>query len=81
MATNTGRCTYDTSTRIRSTQAKDTSRHTTGTSAHIYSPCATDMGKQGELHLCRYLHIGIGPAIVNRCPQLLASLKNSSAEL
>ena len=63
---------------ICSTRAKDTGRHT---SAHIYSPCATYTGKQGELDLCRYLHIGIGPAIVHRCPQLLASLENSSAEL
>jgi len=38
-------------------------------------------GKQAELDLCRYLHIGIGLAAVHRCPQLLASLENSSAEL
>jgi len=52
-------------------------------SARIYSPCATgtDTGKEGELDLCRYMYIGIGPAIVHRCPQLLASLENSSAEL
>jgi len=88
MATNTGRHTYDTSARIRSTRAKDTGRRrrTSGTCAHIYSPCATDMGKQGELDLCRYLQIGIGLAAVHRCPQLLAiasiaSLENSSAEL
>ena len=56
-------------------------RCTRSTSACIYSPCATDVGKQGELDLCRYLHIGIGPAIVHRCPQLLASLENSSIEL
>jgi len=74
MAMNTGRRTYDTSTRIRSTRAKDTGRP-------IYSPCATDTGKQGELDLCCYLHIGIGLAAVHRCPQLLASLENSSAEL
>jgi len=49
--------TYDTSTRIRSTQAKDTGRRASGTSAGVYSPCATDTGKQGELDLCRYLHI------------------------
>jgi len=49
-------------------------------SARMYSPCATDTGKQGELHLCRYLHIGIGLAVVHRCPQLLASLENSSAD-
>jgi len=55
MATNTGRRTYDMSTRIRSTRAIDM-----GTSARIYSSCATDMGKQGELDLCCYLHIGIG---------------------
>jgi len=47
----------------------------------IYSPCATDTGKQGELDLCRYLHICIGLATVHRCPQLLASLENSSPEL
>jgi len=76
MATNTGRRTYDTSTHIRSTRAKDMGRCT----ARIYSPCATDTGKQGELHLCRYLHVGIGLAVVHRCPQLLASLENSSAE-
>ena len=81
MATDTGRRTYDTSTRIRSTRAIDTGRRTSGTSAHTYSPCATDMGKQGELDLCRYLLIGIGLAVVHRCPQLLASLENSSAEL
>jgi len=34
------------------------------TFARIYSPCATDTGKQGELDLCRYLHIGIGVANV-----------------
>jgi len=62
MATNTGRRTYDTSTRIHSTRAKDT-------------------GEQGKLDLCQYLHIGIGLAIIHRCPQLLASLENSSAEL
>jgi len=50
-------------------------------SAHIYSQCATDTGKQGKLELCRYLHIRIGPAIIHRCPRLLASLENSSAEL
>jgi len=105
MTTNTGRHTYDTSTHIRSTQAKGTGRRISGTSlvsdiavfvlkrdvklqrthsdtsARIYSPCATDMGKQEELDLCRYLHIGIGLAAVHRCPQLLASLENSSAEL
>jgi len=43
MATDTGRHTYDRSTRIRSTRAIDMG---------IYSPCATDMGKQGELDLC-----------------------------
>ena len=74
MATNTGRRTYDTSTRIRSTRAEDTA-------ARICSLCATDTGKQGELDLCRYLHIGIGLTAVRRCPQLLASLENSSAEL
>ena len=58
MAMNTGRCTYDTSTHIRSTQAKDMVRHTAG--ARTCSPCTTDMGKQGELYLCRYLHTGIG---------------------
>jgi len=47
----------------------------------IYSPCATDTGKQGELDLYRYLHIGIGLAVVHRCPQLLASLENSLTEL
>jgi len=81
MATNTGRRTYDTSTRIHSTRAKDTGRRTRGTSARIYSPCATDTGEQGKLDLCQYLHIGIGLAIIHRCPQLLASLENSSAEL
>jgi len=75
MATNTGRRTYDTSTRIRGTPAKDAGRRTSG------NPCATDTGKQGELDLCRYLHIGIGLTAVHRCPQLLASLENSSAEL
>ena len=35
-----------------------------GTSACICSPYATDTGSQGELDLCRYLHTGIGPAIV-----------------
>jgi len=79
MAANTGRHTYDTATRICSTRAKDTGRRT-GTSARIYSRCATDTGKQGELDLCRYLHIGIGLTAVRRCPQLLASLENSSAE-
>jgi len=79
MATNMGRRTYDTSTRIRSTRAKDTGRRTSGRSARIYSPCATDTGKQGELDLCRCLYIGIGLAEVHRCPQLLASLENSSA--
>jgi len=53
----------------------------TRTSAHINSPCATDTGKQGELYLCPYLHISIGIAADHRCPQLLASLENSSAEL
>jgi len=81
MATNTGRHTYDTSTRIRSTRAKDMGRRTSCMPACIYSPCATNMGKQGELDLCRSLHIGIGLAAVHRCPQLLASLENSSAEL
>jgi len=81
MAMNSGRHTYDMSTCIRSTRPKDTGRCTFGTSARIYSPCATDAGKQGELDLCRYLHIGIGLATVHRCPQLLASLENSSAEL
>jgi len=81
MATNTGRRTYDTSTHIRRTRARDTGRCTGGTSARISSPCATDTGKQGELDLCRYLHIGIGLAAVHTCPQLLASLENSSAEL
>jgi len=47
-----------------------------GMSARIYSPCATHMGKQGELDQCRYLHIGIGLAVIHRCPQLLASLEN-----
>jgi len=56
-------------------------RRTSGTSARIYSPCATDTGKQGELDLCRYLHICIGLIAVHRCPQLLASQENSSAEL
>ena len=56
-------------------------RRTRSTSACIYSPCATDVGKQGELDLCRYLHIGIGPAIIHKCPQLSASLENSSTEL
>jgi len=81
MATNTGRHTYDTSTRIRSTRAEDPGRRTTGTSARICSPCTTDTGKQGELDLCRYLYISIGRAAVHRCLQLLASLENSSAEL
>jgi len=83
MAKNTGRRTYDTSTRIRSTRAKDRGRRTSGMSAHIYSPHATDTGKQGELDLCRYLHAGMGLAlaVIHRCPQLLASLENSSAEL
>jgi len=81
VATNTGRRTYDASTRIRSTWAKDTGRRTSGTSTRIYSSCATDTGKQGELDLCQYLHIGIGLAEVHRCPQLLASLGNSSVEL
>jgi len=67
MAMNTGR--------------RDTARRTSGTSGRIYSPFATDTGKQGELDLCRYLHIGIGLAAVHRCPQLLASLENSSTEL
>jgi len=40
-----------------------------------------DTCKQGALDLYRYLHIGIGLAAVHRCPQLLASLENSSAEL
>jgi len=37
-------------------------------SARIYSPCATDTGKQKqeELDLCRYLHIGKGLAAVHR---------------
>jgi len=78
---NTDRRTYDTSTRICSIRAKDRGRRAGGTSACIYRPCAIDTGKQGELHLCQYLHISIGPAIVHRCPQLLASLENSSAEL
>jgi len=58
-------------------------RRTSGMSffARIYSLCATDTGKQGELDLCWYLHSGIGLAAVHRCPQLLASLANSSAEL
>jgi len=81
MGTNMGRRTYDTSSYIRSKRAKDTGRRTSGTYANIYSLCATDTGKQGELDLCRYLHIGIGLAAVHRCPQLLASLENSSAEL
>jgi len=29
---------------------------------------------QGELDLCRYLYTGIGPAIIHRSPQLVASL-------
>jgi len=69
------------STRVCSTRAKDTGRYTAGTSARVNNPCATDMGKQGELDLFQYLHIGIGPAIVHRCSQLLASLENSSAKL
>jgi len=77
MVRNTSKRTYDAFTRIHSTRAKDTGF----TSAPIYSPCATDTGKQGELDLCRYLHIGIGLTTVHRCPQLLASLENSSAEL
>ena len=81
MATNTGRCTYDTSTRICNTWAKDTVRHTSSMSARIYHQCTTDTGKQGELDLGQYLHISIGLAIVHRCPQLLASQENSSAEL
>jgi len=81
MATNTGRRTYDTSSHIRSTPVKDTRRRTSGISARICSPCATDTGKQGELDLCRYLHISIGLAAVHRCPHLLASLENSSREL
>jgi len=48
MATNMGRRTYDTSTRIRSTRAKDTARRTSGMSGCIYSPCATETGKQGS---------------------------------
>ena len=48
----------------------------TCTSSRICSPYATDTGSQGELDLCRYLHTGIGPAIVHRCPQLFASLEN-----
>jgi len=69
MATNTGRRTYDTFTRICSTWAKDTGRRTSGMSARadvpesaradIYSPCATDTGKQGELDLCTYADIRI----------------------
>jgi len=31
--------------------------------------------RQGELDLCRCMHIGIGPAVVHKCPQLLASLE------
>jgi len=62
---NVGRFTYDLSTRIRSTWAKDAGRRTSGMSPHIYSPCAPDTGKQREVDLCRYLHIGIGPAIVH----------------
>ena len=65
MATNTGRRTYDTSTRIRITRAKYTGIPTLGTSARIYSPYATDTGKQGELDLCRHLHISIGLAAVH----------------
>jgi len=75
------RRTYDMSTPIHSTRAKDTGRGTVGTSARIYSPCAADTGKHGELDLCRYLHIGIGLTADHRCPELLASLENSSAEL
>jgi len=51
MAMNTRR-TYNTSTRIRSTRAKDMGRRISGTFARILSPCATDTGKQGELDLC-----------------------------
>jgi len=42
--------------------ATNRGRRTYDTSARIYSPCATDTGKQGELELCRYLHIGIQPS-------------------
>jgi len=64
MTTNIGRRTYDTFTRIRSTRAKHTGRRASGTSALIYSPCATDTGKQGEIapvrlpvSIARVLHI------------------------
>jgi len=52
MATNMGRHTYDTSTHISSTRAEDTGRRTSNTSARIYSLCATNTRKQGELDLC-----------------------------
>jgi len=54
MATNTGRRTYDT---LRVFIAH---RLRYGQTYHL--ACATDMGKQGELNLCPYLHIGIGLA-------------------
>jgi len=36
----------------------------------------TDTGSQlSQGDLCQYVHTSIGPAIVHRCPQLLASLE------
>ena len=77
MATNMGRCTYDMSTSIRSTRAKDMRSRTIR--VDVYSPCATDTGKQGELDLCRDLHIGIGLAAVLGNRTLVPKCRDSSA--